>query len=144
MRGIHPPVLADRGLAGAVQALALDMALPVTVTGELIGRPPAPVESATYFAIAECLTNVGKHARRGRAWVELGHDGQVLRAVVGDDGVGGADPRLGTGMLGVMRRLSAFDGTMVVSSPDLGPTLITLEIPCVLSSARTTPSSVTD
>ena len=114
-----------------------------TVQADLGGRPPAPVESAAYFAIAECLTNVGKHARRERAWVELSHGAGVLRVVVGDDGRGGADPRHGTGMVGVMRRLSAFDGTMVVSSPDLGPTLITLEIPCVLSSERTTPSSET-
>lgn len=143
VRGIHPPVLADRGLAGAVEALALDMALPVDVSADLPGRPPAPIESATYFAMAECLANVGKHAAASRAWVELSHDGSSLRVVVGDDGIGGADPRHGTGMLGVMRRLSAFDGTMVVSSPALGPTLITLEIPCVLSSVRTTPSSGT-
>jgi signal transduction histidine kinase len=101
------------------------------------------VESAAYFAIAECLTNVGKHAAASSAWVELDHRAGVLRAIVGDDGLGGADPQHGTGMLGVMRRLSAFDGTMVVSSPDLGPTLITLEIPCALSSQRTTPSSGT-
>lgn len=143
VRGIHPPVLADRGLAGAVDALALDMAMPVTVSADLDGRPPAPVESAAYFAIAECLANVARHADARRAWVGLTHDGHVLHAIVGDDGRGGADPRHGTGMLGMMRRLSAFDGTMVVSSPDLGPTLINLEIPCVLSSPRTTPSSET-
>jgi signal transduction histidine kinase len=141
VRGIHPPVLADRGLAGAVEALALDMALPVTVIADLDGRPPAPVESAVYFAVAECLTNVGKHADAEHAWIELSHADGVLRAVVGDDGVGGAEPRHGTGMLGVMRRLSAFDGTMMVSSPDGGPTLVTLEVPCDLSSPRTTLSS---
>lgn len=144
VRGMHPPVLADRGLTGAVQALALDMALPVTVGGAVHVRVPAPVESAAYFAIAECLTNVGKHAQATRAWIELDHDGRALRAVVGDDGIGGADARHGTGMLGVMRRLSAFDGTMVISSPDQGPTIITLEIPCAWSSARTTPSSAMD
>lgn len=143
VRGIHPPVLADRGLAGAVEALALDMALSVAVGADLVGRPPAPVESAAYFTISECLTNVAKHASAEHAWVELSHHESVLRVIVGDDGVGGADPRHGTGMLGVMRRLSAFDGTMGVSSPALGPTLITLEIPCVLSSGRTTPSSGT-
>ncbi len=62
VRGIHPPVLADRGLSGAVQALALDMGLPVNVDADLPGRPPAPVESAVYFAVAECLANVGKHS----------------------------------------------------------------------------------
>jgi len=143
VRGIHPPVLADRGISGAVEALALDMAIPVSVGHHLDGRPPAPVESAVYFAIAECLANVGKHSRAEHAWVELGHAEGVLTAVVGDDGHGGADPDQGTGMRGVMRRLSAFDGTMRVSSPDRGPTLITLEVPCDLSSPRTMPSSGT-
>ena len=145
VRGIHPPVLADRGLAGAVQALALDMAIPVAVTASCEGRPPAPVESAVYFAVAECLANTGKHAG---ARQRLGRDhprrrGGLLRVVVGDDGRGGADPAAGTGMRGVMRRLAAFDGTMRVSSPPGGPTLVTLEIPCALSSPRTMPSSGT-
>ncbi|HET6152296.1 MAG TPA: sensor domain-containing protein [Marmoricola sp.] len=140
VRGIHPPVLADRGVGGAVEALALDLALPVEVTQALPGRPPAPVESAVYFAVAECLANVGKHASAEHAWVELRYDDGRLVAVVGDDGHGGADPQGGTGMRGVMRRLAAFDGTMSVSSPDRGPTLITLEVPCALSSPRTTPS----
>jgi signal transduction histidine kinase len=143
VRGIHPPVLADRGLSGAVEALALDMAIPVTVDHRLEGRPAAPVESAMYFAIAECLANTGKHSGAKHAWVELGHADGVLTAVVGDDGRGGADPEAGTGMRGVMRRLSAFDGTMRVSSPDQGPTLITLEVPCALSSPKITPSSGT-
>jgi signal transduction histidine kinase len=143
VRGIHPPVLADRGLAGAVQALAMDMAIPVLVTVEMAGRPPAPVESAVYFAIAECLANVGKHADAQRAWVTLSHSGTMLRVEVGDDGRGGARPEGGTGMLGVMRRLSAFDGTMSVSSPAGGPTLVVMEVPCELSSAKTTRSSAT-
>lgn len=141
VRGIHPPVLADRGLAGAVEAIALDMAVPVSVDAHLDGRPPAPVESAVYFGIAECLANIGKHAGAAHAWITLTHEHDVLRAVVGDDGRGGADPASGTGMLGVMRRLAAFDGTMSVSSPAGGPTLVTLEVPCVLSLPRTMPSS---
>ncbi|HEX5086230.1 MAG TPA: sensor domain-containing protein, partial [Nocardioides sp.] len=148
VRGIHPPVLADRGLEGAIRALALDMAVPVEVIGELPGRPPAPVESAVYFAVAECLANSAKHAGHEHAWVELRHEQHVLRVVVGDDGRGGADVERGTGMRGVMRRLAAFDGTMSVSSPVGGPTIVTLEVPCVLtkpadasSSPRTTPSS---
>ena len=141
VRGIHPPVLADRGLGGAVQAVALDMPIPVEVQVRLPGRPPAPVESAVYFAVAECLANVGKHSGGRRAWVGLRHERGVLVATVGDDGKGGADPAAGTGMLGVMRRLAAFDGTMRVSSPTGGPTLVTLEVPCALSSPKTTPSS---
>ncbi|CAI9419514.1 sensor histidine kinase [Nocardioides sp. T2.26MG-1] len=149
VRGIHPPVLADRGLAGAVAALALDMAIPVQVDVRLHGRPPAPVEACVYFGVAECLANIGKHAGAHNAWITIGHEGGLLRTVVGDDGRGGADPGSGTGMLGVMRRLAAFDGTMSVSSPAGGPTLVTLEVPCTLqatvdsgsSSPRTTPSS---
>jgi signal transduction histidine kinase len=141
VRGIHPPVLADRGLSGAIEALALDMAIPVRVDADLPGRPPAPVESAVYFAVAECLANVGKHAQAENAWIRLGHADGVLRVEVGDDGRGGANPRGGTGMTGVMRRLGTFDGTMMVSSPVGGPTIVTLEVPCALSSPRTTPSS---
>jgi signal transduction histidine kinase len=141
VRGIHPPVLADRGLGCAIRGLALDMAVPVEVIGELAGRPPAPVESAVYFAVAECLANSAKHAGHEHAWVELHHEHDLLRVVVGDDGRGGADVEKGTGMRGVMRRLAAFDGTMTVSSPDTGPTIVTLEVPCVLSSPKTTPSS---
>jgi signal transduction histidine kinase len=117
------------------------MAIPVTVDASLSGRPPAPVESALYFGVAECLANVGKHSGARHGWITLTHDDGVLRAVVGDDGRGGADPGAGTGMLGVMRRLAAFDGTLSVSSPAGGPTIVTLEVPCVLSSPKTTPSS---
>jgi len=141
VRGIHPPVLADRGIAGAVEALALDMPMPVRIDVSLRGRPPAPVESAVYFAVAECLANIGKHSAATNAWITLDHASGVLRVTVGDDGMGGADPDTGTGMRGVMRRLSAFDGTMRVSSPVGGPTIVTMEVPCALSSPRTTPSS---
>ncbi len=143
VRGIHPPVLADRGLTGAVQALALDLPLPVLVTVELPGRPPAPVESAAYFAVAECLANIGRHSGASRAWVELAHDGDRLRVIVGDDGRGGASLDAGTGLAGVARRLAAFDGTLAVTSPVGGPTVVRMEVPCALSSPRTSPSSGT-
>jgi signal transduction histidine kinase len=129
VRGIHPPVLADRGLAGAVQALAMDMPIPVTTTVTLASRPPAPVESAAYFAVAECLANIGKHARATRAWISVEQRGHLLHLEVGDDGRGGADPEAGTGVRGVVRRLSAFDGTLALSSPEGGPTLVTVDIP---------------
>jgi signal transduction histidine kinase len=143
VHGIHPPVLADRGLKAAIEALALDLAVPVEVTGVAPRRVPAPVESAAYFTVAECLANIAKHAGARRAWVEFAHTPSLLTVVVGDDGRGGADPASGTGMRGVARRLSAFDGTMRVSSPKGGPTLVTLEVPCDSSSPRTTPSSET-
>ncbi len=143
VRGIHPPVLADRGLAGAVQALALDMPFPTSVMISLAGRPPAPIESAVFFATSELLANIGKHAGATRVLVEVSHDGATLHVRVEDDGRGGAEVAAGSGLAGVARRLSAFDGTMDVSSPAKGPTVITLEVPCELSSPKTSPSSGT-
>ena len=133
VRGIHPPVLADRGLADAVRALALDSPVRVRVTGSLDGRPPAPVESAAYFAVSELLANVAKHSGAHGAEVDLRHSAGSLRISVSDDGDGGADPSRGTGLRGVGRRLAAFDGVLVVSSPAGGPTLVTMEVPCALS-----------
>jgi signal transduction histidine kinase len=133
VRGIHPPVLADRGLADAVRALALDSPVRVRVTGSIDGRPPAPVESAAYFAVSELLANVAKHSAAHGAEVDLRHSSGSLRISVADDGDGGADPSRGTGLRGVGRRLAAFDGVIVVSSPAGGPTLVTMEVPCALS-----------
>ena len=133
VRGIHPPVLADRGLADAIRALALDSPLRVQVTGPLDGRLPAPVESAGYFAVSELLANVAKHSGAGAAEVDLRHSSGSLRITVSDDGAGGADPSRGTGLQGVARRVAAFDGVLVVSSPAGGPTVINLEVPCKLS-----------
>jgi signal transduction histidine kinase len=140
VRGIHPPVLADRGLADAVRALALDSALTVEVTADLPGRAQAPVESAAYFAASELLTNVAKHAHAGRAWIDLSYAEGALRMTVTDDGRGGADVDAGTGLRGVERRIGTFDGMMTVTSPLGGPTVITLEIPCALSSPKTSSS----
>ncbi|HEX5595766.1 MAG TPA: sensor histidine kinase [Micromonosporaceae bacterium] len=140
VRGIHPPVLAERGLEGAVRALALTVPLPVEVDVELPGRPLAPVESAAYFATAEALTNIAKHSGATRAWIRLRHEQAKLAITVADDGKGGADPKAGTGLAGMQRRLAAFDGTMTVASPAGGPTVVTMELPCELSSPRTSPS----
>lgn len=129
VRGILPPVLADRGLVGAIEALAVPIPLPVTVSVELDRRLPDPVESAAYFAVAECLANAVKHAGATRAYVLGRYDGRRLRLVVGDDGRGGADAN-GSGLSGVARRLAAFDGHLDVTSPAGGPTAVILEIPC--------------
>jgi signal transduction histidine kinase len=137
MRGIQPPVLADRGLEGAVRALALDVAVPVTVGGTLPGRPPVPVESAVYFTVAECLANVVKHSEATSASVSLRYGGGLLSVTVGDNGRGGAHPGGGTGLRGVARRLESFDGKLAFSSPPGGPTTVTMEVPCELSSPRT-------
>jgi signal transduction histidine kinase len=137
VRGIHPPALVERGLDGAVRALALSLPLPVDLRIELPGRPVAPVESATYFAIAEVLANVVKHSGANRAWIQLEYDHGRLIAIVGDNGAGGARPRAGGGLQGIERRLNAFDGTVAVTSPAGGPTQVTMELPCELSLART-------
>jgi len=137
IRGIHPPVLADRGLSEAVRALVLDTPLRVHFSGELAARPPAAVESAAYFAVSELLANVSKHAHASQVWVDLRHENGMLRVAVGDNGAGGADPARGTGLAGIERRLAAFDGLLAVSSPPGGPTIVTMEIPCVLLSPKT-------
>ncbi|WP_245681932.1 sensor histidine kinase [Actinomadura kijaniata] len=136
VRGIHPPVLAERGLDGAVRALALSLPLPVDVRIDVPGRAEAPVETAAYFAVAEMLANVVKHSDARRAWIQIEHDRGRLLMIVGDDGTGGADPAAGSGMRGIERRLAAFDGTMAVTSPPGGPTIVTMELPCALSSPK--------
>ncbi|MEU5315568.1 sensor domain-containing protein [Streptomyces sp. NPDC021056] len=133
VRGIHPPVLAERGLGDAVKALALRLPLPSDVTVELTGRADAPVESAAYFAISEVLTNAVKHSGADRLWIDLHHTEGMLRITVTDDGKGGAAIGAGSGLAGVERRLGTFDGVLAVSSPAGGPTMVTMEIPCVLS-----------
>jgi signal transduction histidine kinase len=129
VRGIHPPVLAERGLADAVRALALDSPLNVTVHGDLSRRPEAPVESAAYFAVSELLVNVAKHAHAEHVTIHIGRSPDALRILVTDDGRGGASPAKGTGLQGLQRRLATFDGTLALQSPPGGPTTATVHLP---------------
>ena len=96
-----------------------------------------PVASAVYFSVAEALANVSKHASARSVRIQLSYATGMLRAEVTDDGAGGADPALGTGLAGVERRLATFDGILAVSSPPGGPTIVVIEVPCALSSAKT-------
>ncbi|HXA60774.1 MAG TPA: sensor domain-containing protein [Streptosporangiaceae bacterium] len=137
VRGIHPPVLADRGLGDAVKALSLDNPLAVQVTSDLGGRLEAPVESAAYFAISEMLANATKHSGADRVWIDIRHRGGMLRMTVTDDGAGGASLDGGTGLRGIERRIGTFDGILALRSPVGGPTTVTMELPCALSSPRT-------
>ncbi|WP_377270822.1 histidine kinase [Peterkaempfera sp. SMS 1(5)a] len=137
VRGIHPPVLAERGLEDAVRLLALDSPLPVDVCADLPDRPPAPVEAAVYFSVCELLTNAAKHSGAAQVWVDILHRAGSLRITVTDDGCGGADPARGSGLRGIERRLGTFDGVLALTSTPGGPTTVTMELPCVLSSRRT-------
>jgi signal transduction histidine kinase len=130
VRGIHPPVLADRGLAAAVRALALDSAIRVELDLRLHRRLAAPEEAAAYFAIAEAVTNAIRHGGGGNVRVALVDEGNALHITVHDDGCGGAEPSRGTGLLGIQRRLSAFDGALHISSPPGGPTTLDMRLPC--------------
>jgi signal transduction histidine kinase len=130
VRGIHPPVLAERGLVEAVRALAVVLPVPTTVDADAGVRAAAPIEAALYFAVAEALANVAKHSGAGRAWVTVRAPGGCLVVEVGDDGMGGADAPSAGGLAGVRRRLSTFDGRLVVASPRGGPTVLTMEVPC--------------
>ncbi|MFC5000944.1 sensor histidine kinase [Dactylosporangium cerinum] len=130
VRGIHPPVLADRGLAAAVHALVLGSTVTVELDLRLDRRLAAPVEAAAYFATAEALTNAIRHSDARQVQVSLVDEGAAVRITVRDDGHGGADPSRGTGLLGIQRRLSAFDGGLRVSSPAGGPTVLEMELPC--------------
>ncbi len=129
-RGIAPPVLADRGLAAAVEALGTRAPLPVTVDARLSRRPAPVVESAAYFVVAESLTNVAKHAPGAAAAVTLRLDDEVLDVTIADDGRGGADASAGSGLDGLRRRVAALDGEMKIVSPAGGGTRIEVRLPC--------------
>ncbi|MFB8753174.1 sensor histidine kinase [Streptomyces parvulus] len=130
VRGIHPPVLAERGLGDAVRALALRLPVASEVNVDLPGRAEAPVEAAAYFAVSEVLTNAVKHSGADRLWIDLHRAEGRLRVTVTDNGRGGAVIGAGSGLAGVERRLGTFDGVLAVSSPAGGPTMVTMEIPC--------------
>ncbi|SNR37066.1 Signal transduction histidine kinase [Actinomadura mexicana] len=140
VRGIHPPVLADRGVGDAVRALALDHPLDVEVSADLPARPEPPVESAAYFAVSEILTNAAKHSGASRVWVDMRYENGMLRITVTDDGRGGATLEGGSGLRGIERRIGTFDGVLALSSPPGGPTIVTMELPCALSSPKISPS----
>ncbi|GGV12076.1 histidine kinase [Actinomadura cremea] len=134
VRGIHPSVLTDRGLRAAVESLAERSAVPVEVDVDLPGRPPDAIESAAYFVVAEALANVAKHSGAGRVRVSARRSRKALHIEVWDDGTGGAgagrDATSGTGLQGLADRVAVHDGTVRLSSPPGGPTILRVEIPC--------------
>lgn len=135
VRAIHPPILTDRGLVGAVRALAAGSGLDVAIEFENLPdggpRAPAAVEAAAYFLVAEALTNVAKYSGVTRAEARLERLPNALRVYVRDEGRGGADDAQGSGLLGIRRRVAALDGSFSMTSPVGGPTVIEVELPCV-------------
>jgi len=129
VRGVHPPVLSDRGLDAALSGLAALSPVPVTVSVELPSRPPAAIEAIAYFVVAEALTNIAKHAHAHHARIlVVGVDDQ-LSVEITDDGVGGADPA-GQGLSGLAARVAGVDGQFRVTSPPGGPTTLEVTLPC--------------
>jgi signal transduction histidine kinase len=128
-RGIHPPVLADRGLEAAIAALASATPIEVALSVDVPQRPTATVESTAYFVVAESLANAAKHAHATRVDIRIERAPKALELEVADDGAGGADPA-GSGLRGLRRRVEALDGTLQVTSPPGGPTTIRAELPC--------------
>jgi signal transduction histidine kinase len=131
-RGILPPVLADRGLAGALDGLAASCPVPCRIDVDAPQRCAASVEATAYFVVAEALTNIAKHSGARHAQVTVRtHDGRLWLRVT-DDGHGGADEDGGSGLVGIRRRIAAHDGTLALASPRGGPTTLEVELPCGL------------
>ncbi|GAA2502959.1 sensor histidine kinase [Streptomyces longisporus] len=131
VRGLHPAVLEDRGLDAALSGLAARVPVPVRVTVDLAARLSPTIESVAYFVVSEALTNVVKHAEASEAEVTVERAGATLLVVIRDDGMGGARIGAGTGLSGLAKRVASVDGTLSVDSPAGGPTVITVELPCV-------------
>jgi signal transduction histidine kinase len=128
-RGIHPPVLADRGLEAALRALISATPMQVELSVSVGERPPAAVETCAYFVVAEALANAAKHANASRVDIRIVRAGGALVLDVTDNGVGGANPA-GTGLIGLRQRVEAIDGTLALTSPAGGPTTVRAELPC--------------
>ncbi|MFF4695628.1 sensor histidine kinase [Streptomyces chattanoogensis] len=135
VRGLHPAVLDELGLDAALSGLAARAPVPVRLRVDMPDDAPQrtspAVEAVAYFVVSEALTNIAKHAREAtRADVTVTRLGEILRVVIADDGVGGADPAKGTGLKGLAQRVRSVDGTFRMSSPVGGPTMMSVELPC--------------
>ena len=129
-RGIHPAVLTDRGLDAALSALAARSPTPVTLDVRLHERPPASVEATAYFIVAEALANAAKHAHADAITVRVRQTGDRVHVEVTDNGKGGATQQPGGGLAGLADRASSVEGSLRISSPEGGPTILAAELPC--------------
>ena len=130
IHGIQPQILTDLGLPAALDELAEQSAIPVTVGAHLDGRLPGQVENAAYFAVAEALTNIAKHSGATKARVLARVRDRTLIVEVTDNGRGAADPGRGSGLTGLADRAAVAGGRMLLSSPPGGPTVLRVEVPC--------------
>jgi signal transduction histidine kinase len=130
VRGIHPSVLSDRGLDAALSGLAERASVPVEINTSLSERLPPAVETAAYYVVAETLTNAGRHSGASHAEVDVRREGPHVVVAIRDDGRGGARRKPGSGLEGLAQRVEALDGTLIVDSPEGGPTTITARVPC--------------
>jgi signal transduction histidine kinase len=133
VRGLHPAVLEDRGLDAALSGIAARLPIPVRLTVDVDPRrrPSPAIEAVAYFVVSEGLTNITKHAQASQAEVFVQRAGNRLHIIVTDDGVGGAGLARGTGLAGLAKRAESVDGTFEISSPEGGPTMLTVDLPCV-------------
>src|SRR5918992_465149 len=136
--GLHPAVLTDRGLEHALVALSRRAPVPVELTTALPERLPIAVESAAYFTVCEALTNVAKYADASHAWVTVERRNAHLAVEIGDDGVGGVDMSVGSGLEGLRDRIAAVDGTLEITSPARKGTILRAHLP-VPASVRPAP-----
>jgi signal transduction histidine kinase len=128
-RGIHPAILSERGIAGAVASLADRSTVPVTIEHAPEERFPDPVEATVYFVVAESLANVAKYSSAGRARVSITTTNGTMEVEVVDDGLGGADPARGSGLRGLTDRVEAIGGRLTVESPSGAGTTVRAEVP---------------
>jgi signal transduction histidine kinase len=132
VRGLHPAVLEDRGLDAALSGIAARAPLPVRLSVEVSARAAPTVEAVAYFVVSECLANIARHSQASAAEIDVRRDDGTLHIRVLDDGVGGADPARGTGLASLAQRAASVDGTLWLDSPPGGPTVVRVELPCVL------------
>jgi signal transduction histidine kinase len=137
--GIHPAILARAGLRPALRALGRRSAIPVEMDLRIDGRLPEPVEVGAYYVVSEMLTNAAKHARASVVDVEAEVSGGTLRLCVCDNGVGGADPEHGSGLVGLKDRIEALGGIFSVHSPPGGGTKVSCELPVVTGQSDVDP-----
>ncbi len=130
IHGIYPQVLTQRGLVAAVQDAADRCAVPLDVAVHLDRKLPLALETTGYFVVCEAISNIIKHSQATRGWIHSSLTGDTLVLRIGDDGIGGADPSNGSGLTGLIDRSAIVGGTVILSSPTGGPTLLTVELPC--------------